>query len=426
MPEPLSVLPSPKPINTMVFGSPNTCEEGADWIDSLGRSTDQASTDVSDGESKLNNNWFGPAFDAYHNNSTDQVGGFNDVTDDCSDCSKALRDFGSGLRGLQNKAKDLLRRAQAGGLEVQGPIILPPKLDITPPKKPDVEKPNFLDDSASDKVKLSWIKYQHEANGYNIEVEAVNEKRELFNELSREAVDLRADEKNLHEDLRLAFTIPDVDGVAFALTGASYGQSAIANVDGVYTEETKKLDDFKERQKAMTDFTTGKTMSESRMAVVDEVMAKQGKQEARVKAAGQWHKFIRWIPESVRTGMRVGPSDHIPAAAAKQLKGFSYAGTLITAGSEVNGVMRGEKTWSKALADGGGDMVKAAAISRAAAGAARAMEFGPGGVIASGILGGLGVNPVDKMIDETNSRAEIEKHFPTAMPYRKVDDGYGD
>lgn len=94
----LEGLNNGRPINTIVFGSPNTCEEGAAYLDGLTGPTEKAADSVGEAESAADGSWIGPAHESYYENRDDLGSGFDDVSDMASTAASALRDFASGLR----------------------------------------------------------------------------------------------------------------------------------------------------------------------------------------------------------------------------------------------------------------------------------------------------------------------------------------
>lgn len=269
-----------KAINTLVYGSPNTCEAAADWLDQFCRAVDDAEEELHDADSDIRSGpaWYGPAFDAYSDSQHGIGRGLEDLSSTASDWSGALRDFGAGIRGVQQKMEGIVDQAKQGGLEVHGPFILAPELNVKPPKKPKSEKA----DPAAGTLKG----YEIQAWGYNQLVDEHNKKVELFNDLQDQAFDQRKTEKELHQVLNEAFVLSnDLNVINYSLTGVSWGQTFIASVDDTYKTELKKLNELKKSEGALNDFSHGIVPSEADSKRVEEVMAKQDSQAARVRAA---------------------------------------------------------------------------------------------------------------------------------------------
>ncbi|MBK1785523.1 hypothetical protein [Prauserella cavernicola] len=387
-------------LNTTVNGNSGTCRGAADHLANMAESAHAAAGQAQQARTTGESDWMGPARDA-HDGATRQYGPATDrLGEQATTIERALREFSDELDGVIRRMDEALGKARRGGLQVEGPFILAPD----PPLEPQV-LPTGPCDSAQAKQAMADNKVAIEA--HNAAIADYNAKAATYNECKAIVTDARTREGNAHSTLQQAVSTakPADDYVSLGFTTASQARSFVATMENKRLEYTNLARRFSTTGDAFTNFAMGRlhllppdfgrqlTMSSAAMgAGADHYQAK----------ADQYNRWIKYVPASVRNALSAYPgkgalSDLDPSAgkfmenSRSVLKGFSYAGGVLTAWNEAYGAMKGEQSWGKAITDTGLIITGAAGGSMAAGAAYGAMVgsvASPLGSLVVGIAGG--------------------------------------
>lgn len=403
-------------LNTTVNGSPGTCEECADWLDTI-KVAGFAAGDNVNAAYTATSNWHGPASEAY----VRSMDGVRDVCDDLGftarEYQRALREFATALKRVFDRMDDALSKARVSGLEVEGGFIVPPRPLGLPPAPPNgVMTP--------DQAQAAVAKYEAKQNAYAADVDEYNRKAQAFNECSEIVTDARNKEDEAHANLRATLSLPE----RAKLDGFKIGSQSLGTLLAfVETAENERFDALRNAKRLANQ---GKTFQQFADGTLTKISAAESE---LLKAAGnkagpgatqylqrayQYESMIKAIPEGVRTRIAAYPGRNVDAdaprwkqSAARMGKMFPYASSAVTAFSELRGAWKGEQTWERAVGKTLTDSGRAWAGGQA--GARVGSRFGPWGVVIGSVAGGL-VATVggDEVVDFLNG--ENQPQQPTA------------
>lgn len=403
-------------LNTTVNGSPGTCVEGASWFKELRKAASMAADEVNSAEKVRHAKWYGPASFAYHSS----MDGVRDTCDDLAftaeKYARGLDDFASALNKVFDRMFTARAEAQAGGLEVQGPFILPPK-PIGPGPQPP--KGTFTVGEAD----VAFRSFQNDMQDYTADVSEYNRKVRVFNKCSELVQDARNREDEAHADLRDALAAPPnskVDRLSIGTTTAAKLIGYIGTVENARYNALLQANRLAADTKTFQQFAMGTlaTVNAKEAALLRMAGDKAGPGQSHyLKRVGEFEKYIKGVPERVRTWAAAYPgkakvtAPNAPAhhkAAGVVAKRMPFVGSTLVAFSEARGAWKGEQTWEKAIARTGGTLAGAGVGAKL--GAMGGSFLGPAGTIVGTIAGGTvgaigGQEVVDFfMPDETNKQ----------------------
>lgn len=126
-------MPTPLHLNTTVNGSVGTCYEAADYFLQGSSRAESAADNYIKARTETEATWRGPAGEAYRDAIADPARVCLDIQTTCEKYEPAVRTFAERLEKVINQMHEVVATATAGGLDVQGPIVLRPKHPGPPP-----------------------------------------------------------------------------------------------------------------------------------------------------------------------------------------------------------------------------------------------------------------------------------------------------
>ncbi|MFC4852934.1 hypothetical protein [Actinophytocola glycyrrhizae] len=395
------------PLMTVVAGSPGTCVEAADALDSYAGWVQKAG-DLSRGARAVaESGWEGPAHDAFDKVSQVPARTADDLAFTCQEAMRALKDFAGSLTKIMETMLTTREAAVNGGLEVVDGLIFPPE---PAPPKPSLDHQA----SSSADADAMYRDYQAKMAAWVPLADAYNKKAELFNTCSDSVRDARVKEDEAHAALRAELgpiSEKNIDGVAFTISSeVSLGTAAALNyvssfggarADAVVAQQAflKEADLF--QRWATGDITTltpderavltraANTGSPTANKILAQVMADSYQQRI-----DRYDKWLGHLPDTMRNTVTAYPSfsalqraDAGLAARATNtaLKNTPYLGTAITFGFEGWNAYQDQQSWPKAAAKAGVSVV-GTTIGGMAGAAMGSVLPGPGTAI-GGFLG---------------------------------------
>lgn len=370
-------------LNTTINGNPASCTTVADWLTTLGTHATTAHDQNLQAARTADAGWDGPASEAFWYALYDPRLACLDVTYTCEVYATALRDFADGLNSAMNIMRDAIDNAAEGGLEVQGPFILPPVLGAT-------LSPNIVGlTNDLDPVLDVYAAY--------------NAKVDVFNDCSDMVADARRVEYETHMALIEALGEgegdplpgPDESGLDAwedAGTVVSGVSAYVEQVDENLAESLRAADRFAAEGRTFQRFALGKLAEMTpagrallRGAVSDlrgaeDAFTQEGYYRTR---ASQFARMLDHVPESVQTITRQ----------------FSHFASVYDPALNVVGALRGEQSWTEAAIRTGSDEL--ATVTGARLGVQVGKFFGPEGAIIGGVVGAVAFSlGADKVVDE--------------------------
>lgn len=209
-------------LNTTVNGSSGTCVEAADWLMLYSSRADMAAEHCQKAINMAQSSWQGPASSAFQSSVRAPGWQCDDLSFTCQRYESALREFAAALDNVIERMLDARGKATGGGLEVEGPFILPPK-PVGP--GPSVPQGRFTVDQAD----VAYRMYRSDMLAHAANVTEYNRKARLFNECSTLVSEARAREDEAHAILQdvLATKHSGLDAWKVGHTTASKVVSAI-------------------------------------------------------------------------------------------------------------------------------------------------------------------------------------------------------
>lgn len=387
-------------LNTTVPGSPGTCVAGGDALNGYAGNVQMAGDQSRRARTVARSGWEGPAHDAFDRVTLKPTNAADDLAFTCQEAMRTLKDFASSLSKVQEKMINTIREASGGGLEVQGPLILPPN---PPPPKPSISGQASSAADATDKYEA----YQTQMRAWVPIANEYNRKVELFNKCSDNVRDARLKEDEAHAALRGGLgpiTGKNVGDVGFTFgTGESV---TIASALGlVQSTEGERHDAFIKQQRHLAAstlfqrFATGNIvdLTDAEKAILTRAAAQSGATaETYAQRVRMYEKWISGVPQEVRAAVASYPSfsalkaanSGLAAGAHTALKATPYVGSVVTIGMEAWNAKQGTQSWPKAAAKAG------AAITGTTAGSVAGAVLGsfvpvPGATVVGGVVGGV-------------------------------------
>jgi len=391
-------------LNTTVAGSPGTCVAGGDALDRYAGWVQKAGDLGRGARNVAESGWDGPAHDAFDKVMEQPTAFADDLAFTCQETMRTLKDFGSSLGKVQEKMVNTLDEAKRGGLDVQGPLILPP----TPPPP----KPGFSGQAASAAdADAMYRDYQAKMRDWVPLANEYNRKVTLFNKCSDNVRDARKAEDEAHATLRRA--LEPLSGKKVDEIGFTFGNGSNLTVSAalgyVQGAENARHDAFIAQQRSMAASTLFQRFATGTIVdLTDEERAILTRAAAQTGAAGemygqrvaQYESWIKHVPENVRAAVASYPTlsaleasnSALAGAARGALKATPWVGSVATIGMEAWNAHQGAQTWEKAAAKAGAGIAGATAGGMAGA-AVGSLLPGPGtviGGIVGGVVGGMG------------------------------------
>lgn len=384
-------------LNTTVNGSSGTCVEAADWLMLYTSRADIAAEQCQKAINTAQSSWQGPASSAFQSSVRAPGWQCDDLSYTCQRYERALREFAAALDNVIERMLNARDKAANGGLEIEGPFILPPK-PIGP--GPSVPQGTFTLAEADS----AYQTYRNDMLAHAANVDEYNRKVRVFNECSTLVTEARAREDEAHSALQdvLATDGSGLDVWKIGHTTAAKVVSYIGAAENSRAEALVRADMFAKDSRTYQQMAMGtldRLSARDRMLLF-QAMAKAGVGEADYRQrATQFERYIKHVPAKMRgwfsaypgkEGLdfkNVTPESSPGAQAAKQvLKKLPYVGSALVAANEARGALKGEQTWTEATVRTGGILAGASVVGYY--GATAGSLFGPPGTIIGGLVGG--------------------------------------
>ncbi|OZM70302.1 hypothetical protein CFN78_25575 [Amycolatopsis antarctica] len=383
-------------LNTTVNGSIDMCREAAGRLTTNAGYAESAQDFYRQSRDGTEATWGGPSRDAFAGSVTDTLDPLHDLCYTLPLYSRALDEFANGLEGVYRQMDDVLGKAAAGGLEIEGPIVRRPDSPGVPPEL--TMGPMMPGDSGGEITAK-----QAAIDGYKALVGEFNRKVDVYNTCLSIFTDARNKEKEAHQRLWDALNpekSANIDSWTIGRTSASAVIGRIGSAENARHDSLLKATRAGENALAFQQLAAGKLPSPERSrALVD--AAKSGLEEKRYREKiDSLDKLLKHIPENVRTASAAYPGKGNPNIAApvddaalgtkavsSTLKKLPYIGTGLVVGNEIWGAATGEQTWGKAVASSAGIVGGGAAGS--VVGGAIGTPLGPWGTVLGGGIGSL-------------------------------------
>ncbi len=404
-------------LNPTVNGSSGTCIEGADWLGDLTIAGRAAADKVCDAQNAAYSGWRGPASQAYHDSIRGVGRDADDLAYTAENYGRAVREFADALDAVIARMDDALQKATAGGLEVDGPFIVPPAPVIN--QHPSVRNPPIPvgsmnsngDFQSNPEYTRAWETYQEIAREYNRKVE-------VFNTCKAIVSDARNREDEAHANLRDALEAPEGSSLD-AWTVGSVAASRVASTISAFENPRKEAFIHATRLSKEATF-----YQKWALGTVDDLDSWQREQLTRAAAkarmgqlyyqqrVNQFEQYIKHVPQQVRDWVSYYPGKEklhgLPPdatanakTAQKVLKRLPAVGSLLVIGTEANDALKGEQTWTKAAVDSGANLAGGAlgaagalavygAITGSSLRPVGTAVVGTGGAIVGAIVGAIG------------------------------------
>lgn len=383
-------------LNTTVNGSVGMCRNAAGRLKTGAGYAEDALTYYRQSRDGTEATWRGPARDAFAESVTETLGPLHDLAYTLPLYSRALDEFASSLEGIYRQMDDVIGKATAGGLTVEGPIVLHPQ---SPGIPPDFKQKPIMPGDSTGEV----IAKQAAIDAYTNQVNEFNHKVDVYNTCLAIFTDARSKEKEAHE--RLWNTLhpnkgANIDGWSIGRTSVSAVLGRIGSAENARHQAVIKADRLAENALAFQQLAAGKLPSPERSrAIID--AAKSGLEEKRYRAKiDSLDKLLQHIPDTVKKASAAYPGRGNPNIAApvddaalgtkalgSTLKKLPYIGTGLVVGNEIWGAVTGEQTWGKAVANTAG-IVGGGAVGGTIGGAVGSLA-GPWGTVLGGGIGSM-------------------------------------
>ncbi|MGH3519498.1 MAG: hypothetical protein ACRDQ7_19180 [Haloechinothrix sp.] len=395
-------------LNTTVNGSSGTCLDGAHWLRNLNIGASDAADKVYDARNTAYSSWRGPASQAFH----DSIRGVGPDTDDLAYTAekygRALCEFADALDSVLRRMDTAIDKATAGGLEVEGPFILPPAPVGPAPGLPPTVLP-------AGRAASVFAEFERQSAAHAAKVAEFNRRAAVFNECRAFVIDARNREDEAHADLRQALAAPEgcsIDAWEVGNTAASRVISAIGSLENTRYAALVNAERLGEQSTTYQKWAMGtlSDMSEADRKLFYRAAAKAQLGMLRYQVrVNEFESYVKGVPEKVRKALAYypgkSPDMHVPRAdaspgmkaASQVLRRLPAVGSGLVIFNESVGAAKGEQTWTKAAVDsgaviGGGALGSAAAL--AGWGAATGSAVGPVGTVVVGgggaVLGAIG------------------------------------
>ncbi|MPZ00784.1 MAG: hypothetical protein GEU97_22985 [Actinophytocola sp.] len=393
-------MATPLHLNTTVNGSIGMCENAAERLRACSTFARDAADSYTSARNTANAGWGGPAAQAFHRAADPLVDPSDGLADLCQGYADALLDFAGSLQKVVDDMEQVLGRATAGDLEVQGPIVMRPDNPGAGPHVP-------LDVLRNGEASAAWESYRQAASAYATKVADYNAKVAVFNECLAVFKRARQDEEQAHTELWEKLGPDkgwDVDGWTIGSTAASSVVGLIAGAENTRHRYLIGLERMRTVSTVFQHLAVGRLLANFTGAQRTRFFAAAAKagvaEETYRKRIAQLDKFLKHVPKDVRTKVSAypGKGDSKIAyprafdtmshkAGSAVLRKLPYVGSITVAGQEVYGAYAGEQSWGKAVAStaatlGGG------ALGGSAGAFACAPIAPPWGSLVCGLAGG--------------------------------------
>ncbi|PXY32379.1 hypothetical protein [Prauserella muralis] len=399
-------------LNTTVNGSVEMCRDAAEQLDKAVRYAEDAQTLYRKSRDSTEVTWSGPARDAFAESVTATLDPLHHLCYTLPLYSRALNEFADSLDGVKRQMDEVVSKARAGGLTVDGPIVEHPQ---SPGVPPDLRMPPTMPGDSAGEIQAK----QAVIDGYKQLVNEFNRKVDAYNECLAIFTAARNNEKEAHSRLWQALHPSkgaNVDAWTIGNTSASAVISGVGSAENLRYESLLKADRLAANALGFQQMAAGKLPPPERArALINAARSTAKEQQYRAKF-DSLDKLLKHIPDRFRTGAAGYPGRGSPNIAAPiddaalgikavsgVLKKLPYIGTTLTVGTEMWGASTGEQTWGKAVAKSAG-ILSGGAVG-GSVGSVIGSAAGPWGTVLGGgagsIIGGFaGSKVVDYYVPE--------------------------
>ncbi|WP_020499973.1 hypothetical protein [Sciscionella marina] len=416
-----------QPLDTTVKGSPGTLEESARFLDGYAQALTGSGDDLTDVDSTRESNWTGPASNACGDALADiDTSDVDELEYQVRRVAKKEREFKAALDGVVNKMQDAIHTSTGAGLEMNGPLIMPP----TPPGPAplpikSVGLPDHMQAIGKQNA-AAQADHQAKVDDYNRKLAAYKQAKSIIDQA-------RNDEQNAHKDL--------IDGIAkssktvrslktVGASAATWAATYVKAFHGQAQELFKKADDAVDTGKIFQNFNSGNLikLTTEEQAVLDWGKKHADKLEADyTKKAEQLEKFTSVVGKKTKDFIAANPGTSLEKLAGDAkwvkwaspvLKGMPYLGTSIGLGGAIFDAASGQKSFGDAAAHFAAETTGSAVggavggwLTGAAVGAITGSEVPGFGTVIGGVAGGFaGSTAADHLVDYISDHGTEIKH----------------
>lgn len=348
-----------KPLDTSVKGSPGTLSASADFLNKYAKALESTAHDLT----KVNNtheaDWHGPAADecgkALDNIDSADV---DELTKHVRKVAHAERDFQHALNAVVRHMHDAINTAQSAGLELNGPLIMPPTPPGHAPKPPSGKSRANDASDAAQQYKQDAANHKAACHDYNRKLAAYKKAKSIINKA-------RSNEQNAHKELnsKIADSSKTVRGLVTVGTKATtWATSYVKGFHGAAREAFEHADKALKTGQIYQSFNAGNLIN---LTAEEKSVLHWGQTHAQELADGytkkgeQLEKFVSRVPKNVKKAAAANPGKSLQnlAGDAKYLKwakpalkNMPYLGTAAGLGSNLYDAVSGQKSFGRAAA----------------------------------------------------------------------------
>lgn len=194
-------------LDTAVDGEPGSCAAAAEWMSTLADAARSAADRFGTAIATAKSGWYGPASESFQIAVHYVPADIERVAETGAKIATGLAEFGFALTAVIGKMTDLLGRARAGGLDIDGTIVLAPA--------PGPVLNRYLSVLASASYRNQLLNEEELAYVRSDEVRAAlddhNAKVRLYNECIDVAREIREQEQEAHRTLHDVIVPPAME-----------------------------------------------------------------------------------------------------------------------------------------------------------------------------------------------------------------------
>lgn len=344
-------MSAPQNINTIVRGSVGMLRDAANDLDKAHRAAEQANDAHYRARNIAYESWRGEGAEAFLNDLERQLDITRNLAHTCEVYSQAFDELAGALEVVKNDMDKIRSTAIAGGLRVQGPMVLRPERPGSAPSASD-----YVGNAAG---------YADAMHAYQAQVDAYNAKVETFNTCLAIYKEARNKEKQAHIDFWNAVQAGhgfDLDGAwNLGSTTASAALGALAGMENSRSDLLAKLRQLEPHSQTYQALASGRTTlaglsAKERMRVMNDLARTKASEVNYRKQIKQLNKVSEYVPEKLQRLAAANPSQlaknpRIAAKLGKVFRGLPWAASMLTVFNQVKSAATGAQTWGRAVAE---------------------------------------------------------------------------
>lgn len=405
---------TPQHLNTTVKGSVGMVQDAAHKLRIAAQGADRADDAHHSARDTAHQDWQGNACYAFLGELKPHLDVTRDLKVTCEAYGRAFDDLGGALEVVNNDMHEVRSTALAGGLRMEGPIVLRPE---HPGSAPSAAR------HAGDPGGFGSAAREHQAA-----VDDFNDKAGVFNTCLTIFVEARKKEEQAHTEFWQAVDAGqgfDVDAAwSIGTTTVSAALGGLAGMHNARTDLETKIQALEPDSKAYQKLASGSTTlsgltPKERLQVMGNLARSKGSEVNYRRQIQQLNQVSKYVPEGLQQAAAANAGKYMPNTKlgqqlARAFNRLPWAGSTVTAFNEFRGAATGEQTWGKAVADTVGNLGGGAA-GGVAGGVLCAPVLPPWGSIGCGVggalLGGFGGGKVADFVvpEQTDMPEPVDK-----------------